>query len=88
VRWAALGLIVLLAIGVVILEFRPAGEPATEGASPGPTSIQVPEGVLIGGPFHLIDDKGHNVTDVEYRGRWTLVFFGYTNCPDECPLTL
>ncbi len=88
VRWTALGLILLLAIGVVILEFRPDGEPATEGASPGPTSIQVPEGVSIGGPFHLIDDKGHNVADLEYRGRWMLVFFGYTNCPDECPLTL
>lgn len=28
------------------------------------------------------------MTDLEYRGRWMLVFFGYTDCPDECPLTL
>ena len=44
--------------------------------------------MAIGGPFHLTDDKGHDVTDADYRGRWMLVFFGYTNCPDECPLTL
>jgi cytochrome oxidase Cu insertion factor (SCO1/SenC/PrrC family) len=88
VRWLAVGLIVLLAIGVAVLEFRSGGEPATEDASAGPTSISVPAGVAIGGPFHLLDDKGRNVTDLEYRGRWMLVFFGYTNCPDECPLTL
>jgi protein SCO1/2 len=88
VRWAALGLIVLLAIGLAVLEFRSGGEPATEDASAGTASISVPAGVAIGDPFHLIDDKGRNVTDLEYRGRWMLVFFGYTNCPDECPLTL
>jgi protein SCO1/2 len=50
--------------------------------------VAIPEGVPIGGPFKLIDDRGHVVTDADYRGRWMLVFFGYTNCPDECPLTL
>lgn len=88
VRWAALGLIVLLAIGLAVLEFRSGGEQATEDASAGTTSISVPAGIAIGGPFHLIDDKGRNLTDLEYRGRWMLAFFGYTNCPDECPLTL
>jgi protein SCO1/2 len=39
-------------------------------------------------PVELTDEKGHRVTDADYRGRWMLVFFGYTNCPDECPLTL
>jgi protein SCO1/2 len=39
-------------------------------------------------PFKLIEDKGRPVTDPDYRGRWMLVFFGYTNCSDECPLTL
>jgi hypothetical protein len=55
-RWTALGLIVLLAIGLAILEFRPDGEPATEDVSAGTPSISVPAGVPIGGPFHLIDD--------------------------------
>ena len=86
VRWAALGLIVVLALGIAVLEFRPGGAPITEDASAGTASV--PAGVSIGGPFHLINDKGHTVTDADYRGRWMLVFFGYTNCPDECPLTL
>ncbi len=42
----------------------------------------------IGGPFNLIDSAGHNVTDRDFHGRFLLVFFGYTNCPDECPTTL
>lgn len=85
IRWAALGLIVLMAIGVAVLELRPRGEP-TGSATAGGASV--PAGISIGGPFHLTDDKGHVVTDATHRGRWMLVFFGYTNCPDECPLTL
>jgi protein SCO1/2 len=88
VRWAALGLIVLLAIGLAVLELRSGGEPAIERDLTVTDSISVPAGAAIGGPFHLIDDRGRNVADLEYRGRWMLVFFGYTNCPDECPLTL
>lgn len=40
---------------------------------------------LIGGPFNLIDQSGKNVTDKDFRGRYLLVFFGYTFCPDVCP---
>jgi cytochrome oxidase Cu insertion factor (SCO1/SenC/PrrC family) len=86
VRWSALGLIVPLALGVAVLEFRHGGKPAAEDTTTETTSGST--GVSIGGPFHLIDDKGHDVTDADYRGHWMLVFFGYTNCPDECPLTL
>jgi protein SCO1/2 len=41
-----------------------------------------------GGPFSLIDASGVPVTDKTYRGKWELVFFGYTYCPDLCPTTL
>ncbi|MEZ5667831.1 MAG: SCO family protein [Alphaproteobacteria bacterium] len=41
-----------------------------------------------GGPFTLTDDSGATVTDQDYRGRYLLVFFGYTFCPDVCPTTL
>lgn len=85
IRWTALGLTLLLAIGVAVLELRPPGEPS---GRTGAGAASVPAGVSIGGPFHLTDDKGHAVTDATYRGRWMLVFFGYTHCPDECPLTL
>jgi protein SCO1 len=48
--------------------------------APGPSAI--------GGPFKLIDQNGKPVTDEDIKGRPTLVFFGYTHCPDVCPTTL
>lgn len=44
--------------------------------------------VPIGGPFALLDGGGRTVTDVQFRGRWMLVYFGYTHCPDACPTAL
>src|SRR6266481_6232807 len=40
--------------------------------------------VSIGGPFTLVDSTGKTVTDQTYRGKWLLVYFGYTNCADAC----
>jgi protein SCO1/2 len=42
----------------------------------------------IGGPFSLIDQDGKRRTDADFRGKLMLVDFGYTNCPDICPLGL
>jgi cytochrome oxidase Cu insertion factor (SCO1/SenC/PrrC family) len=42
----------------------------------------------LGGPFHLIDHTGAPRSDADYRGRFMLVFFGFTNCPDVCPTEL
>jgi protein SCO1/2 len=42
----------------------------------------------IGGPFTLTASDGRTVTERTYRGKWVLIYFGYTNCPDECPLAL
>jgi len=73
IRWVTLGLIVVAALGMAVLKFRPVDEPADHDASAG--TVSVPAGVAIGGPFQLTDDKGHDVTDADYRGRWMLVFF-------------
>jgi protein SCO1/2 len=38
--------------------------------------------------FSLIDNQGHSFGAENLRGHWSLMFFGYTNCPDYCPATL
>ncbi len=44
--------------------------------------------VLVGGPFELIDQTGVRRSDEDYRGRYMLVYFGFTYCPDICPTSL
>ena len=44
--------------------------------------------VTIGGPFTLSTPDGTTATDQTYRGKWLLVYFGYTFCPNSCPTTL
>ena len=47
-----------------------------------------PGGMTVGGPFALVDGDGRPVTDKTWRGKYMLVYFGYTFCPDVCPTTL
>lgn len=42
----------------------------------------------IGGPFQLTDQTGATVTEKSLQGRPTLIFFGFTHCPDVCPTAL
>jgi protein SCO1 len=43
------------------------------------------EGATIGGAFSLIDENGKAITDAAFKGRYRIVYFGYTYCPDVCP---
>lgn len=42
-------------------------------------------GARIGGPFRLTDQDGRQVTERSFAGRYPIVYFGYTFCPDVCP---
>ena len=42
----------------------------------------------VGGPFRLIEHNGKTVTEADFRGRYMLIYFGYSFCPDVCPTTL
>jgi protein SCO1/2 len=52
------------------------------------TGPAVPPPAAIGGPFQLVDQDSRPITDESLKGKPTLVFFGYTHCPDVCPTTL
>ncbi len=45
-------------------------------------------GAKIGGPFTLIDQDGKTVHDSDFAGKYRLVYFGYSYCPDICPVDL
>ncbi|HEY6917128.1 MAG TPA: SCO family protein [Allosphingosinicella sp.] len=46
------------------------------------------EGAALGGAFTLVDQDGKTVTEKDYAGRYRIVYFGYTYCPDVCPVDL
>ncbi len=55
-------------------------------AAAGPEDL--PAGLSFGGPFELLDQDRRLRRDTDFRGRFLLIFFGYTGCPDVCPLDL
>lgn len=77
----AIALGIALAAGVV-LALRHAQQPAAPVAAtvlPAPVALPA---------FRLVDDDGAAIGPEVFSGHWNLVFFGFTNCPDICPLTL
>jgi protein SCO1/2 len=72
-RMVLWGLVVVAAIGATLLFlFRPPGDPLA----------------VTGKPFRLASTAGGEFTEADLRGTPSLVFFGYTYCPDVCPTTL
>lgn len=54
-------------------------------ADPGPPPLA---GASIGGPFALVDQDGHPRTERDFAGKYRIMYFGYTFCPDVCPVDM
>ena len=75
-RNLALGLVALICLGFSgVVAYRLISDP---------TQFRAP----IGGAFALENVDGKRVTDADFRGRYLMVYFGYTHCPDICPTKL
>lgn len=71
-----LGLCAFVALAMAAIAWR-------GGAGQGQTSA-----AAVGGPFQLVDQTGRAVDQRVLKGKWSVVFFGFTFCPDVCPTTL
>ena len=56
--------------------------------SPGGSESPPLQGAKIGGPFTLTNQDGQRVSSDRFDGKYRLVYFGYTYCPDVCPVDL
>ena len=80
---AVLGIVMAIGIGVSLRVTDPIPDPMsdTQTATVLPSPIQIPE-------FSLVDQLGGTIGPEILTGQWDLVFFGFTRCPDVCPLTM
>lgn len=83
--WLILGVgVLLLALGLWAWQWA--------GSSMRPAAVTGVTGSVgtaqVGGPFELVDQHGQVRRDSDFRGRYMLVYFGYTFCPDVCPTTI
>ena len=58
------------------------------GCSQAPAPPAPLAGASMGGPFTLTDQNGHRLSDRDLAGKYRLVYFGYTFCPDVCPIDM
>ena len=82
ILFAAACAVIALALGLitmVVVGGRQQAAPTTDAATGQP---------LVGGPFTLTNQDGQVVDEKILEGKWSLVFFGFTYCPDYCPTTL
>jgi protein SCO1/2 len=61
---------------------------ALAACSPGGGGEAPLAGAAIGGPFTLTDQNGRQVSDRDFAGKYRIMYFGFTHCPDVCPTDL
>ena len=82
----AAALVIALIAGVLL--WRAGEAPVTAGTSGEAGAAQSTGAATIGGPFTLTDETGKKVTDADFTGKFMLLYFGFTSCPDVCPTEL
>lgn len=70
----------LATITVVVVTGRERADAVAEGTATGQATV--------GGDFQMVNQEGQTVDQAVLTGKWSLVFFGFTYCPDFCPTTL
>ena len=81
-RLGLLGLLAFLVLGSAFYAWQ------TLRPDAGLTPTTVTGTAQVGGPFELVDQAGEVRRDTDFLGRYMLVYFGYTYCPDICPTSL
>lgn len=84
-------LCLLFVAGVLLgtfLEFADSGPEALSSEELRELGALVYEEPVVLEPFTLTDQRGQSFSEQNLLGKWTLIFFGFTSCPDICPLTL
>lgn len=64
------------------------GLAACDGKDAPPAEAPPLQGARVGGPFTLVDQNGRTVSDHDFAGKYRIVYFGFTYCPDVCPVDL
>ena len=72
--------IALATVTVIVVTGRERADAVAEGTSEGQPAV--------GGPFQMVNQDAQPVDQTMLDGKWSLVFFGFTYCPDFCPTTL
>ena len=72
--------IALATVTVIVVTGRERADAVAEGTAEGQPAV--------GGPFQMVNQEGQPVDQTMLDGKWSLVFFGFTYCPDFCPTTL
>eukprot|EP00249_Psilotum_nudum_P010193 c22393_g1_i1 orf=100-1116(+) len=85
VAWTSFGAFVMTVAGYFMYHSSERKGPITATRPSSIHSTPVVGKVAIGGPFRLVKHEGNIVTDRDFVGHWSVLYFGYTSCPDNCP---